>query len=441
VKAAPARRCAYAVIRGVFERDAYADRLLRSRAQHLDARDRRLALQLSYGAIQRRLTLDHVIERLAERSLRRIDAPLLAALRLGAYELLYLHGAPDHAVVADCVQLAKTHSNRGEGLVNAILRRAAREGTQILQALTDGTPQQAAIKHSHPLWLAQLWWQQLGGEQARALMICDNQPDELALRVNTSQSSVASLAQKLSVKAHTDPLLAEALVLDEGLDLYSTTQWRAGAFSAQSRAAMLVCHVVDPQPGEHVLDLCAAPGGKSTHLAALMRGQGEVLAVERDPRRALELRGAIQRLGATNVRVQIADASKLRLQGATFDRVLVDPPCSGLGTLQAHPELRWRMTPQKIGQMTQMQKAILEQGAAALRPGGVLVYSTCTISSVENERQIETFLQRHSDFSVDDLTDRLACVAHPAATARGMLLTLPHRHRTAGFFIARLRKS
>jgi 16S rRNA (cytosine967-C5)-methyltransferase len=436
---AKARICAYAVVRRVFEQGAYADRALQSEARELDARDRALAMRLAYGAIQRRLTLDHLIGRLAGRPPERLDPPLLACLRLGLYELLYLSGAPDRAVVADCVELAKTGRGAGHGLVNAVLRRAAREGaTALLSELRSDTPEQAAIAHSHPEWIARLWWKQLGASDARALMAADNEPGELALRVNTLLADPAGVAGELGAPTHTDPQLSEALVLDGPLNLHGTHAWERGAIVAQSRAAMLVARALDPQPGERVLDLCAAPGGKSTHLAALMGDEGEVLAVERNPARAAELRDTARRLHAASVRVEVADAALPRPEGAAFDRVLVDPPCSGLGTLQARADLRWRITPAHVQELAQIQAAILGAGARALRPGGVLVYSTCTISATENERQIELFLDRNPQFALEDLCDGRRIHTHPRMPKA--LQTMPHRDHTAGFFVARMRR-
>lgn len=455
--AAPARRCAYAVIRRVFEQGAYADQALHSTCAGLDARDRALAMRLAYGAIQRRLTLDHAIGRLTERPLDRLDAPVLAALRLGLYELLYLSGAPDRAVVADAVELTKAARSAGYGLVNAALRRAAREGPAgLLGELGEDTPERAAVMHSHPPWLARMWWEQLGPEQARALMAADNEPGELALRVNGLRGDTATVAAELGVPTRTDAELPEALVLESALDLHRTPAWRGGAAIAQSRAAMLVGRVLDPQPAERVLDLCAAPGGKSTHIAALMGGGGEVVAVERNPARADRLRETVRRLGASSVTVEVADAALPRAGGETFDRVLVDPPCSGLGTLQARPDLRWRWAigdpaacpelgidrrsaPERIAELVGLQRAILTAGARSVRPGGTLVYSTCTISAAENEQLIEQFLSGDSDFVLDDLTRQWPSHSHPQA--RRFLLTLPHRDRTAGFFIARMRRS
>jgi 16S rRNA (cytosine967-C5)-methyltransferase len=470
--AAPARACAYAVLRRVFEDGAWADRALHAQTRELDARDRALAMRLSYGAVQRRGTLDHLIELLAGRPPERLDAPLLAALRLGLYELLYLDGAPDRAVVADAVELAKANSRgAAHGLVNAVLRRATREGAGLLDALTDETPERAAVRHSHPEWVARLLWEALGATDARALMACDNEPGEVALRTNTLVTDARTLARALAageapadagstgggpVRTRTDSEIPEALVLEGPFDAHASKLWHEGAFVAQSRAAMLVARAVAPEPGERVLDLCAAPGGKSTHLAALMDGRGEVVAVERNPRRAAELERTCRRLRADSVRVEVADAALARPTGggstdrgstahgsssgseAPFHRVLVDPPCSGLGTLQARPDLRWRVTPGHVQQMARTQAAILAAGAAAVCPGGVLVYSTCTISPTENERQIVAFLDSHPDFTLDDLGAELTRCAHPSASR--CVLTLPHRDGTAGFFIARLRR-
>jgi 16S rRNA (cytosine967-C5)-methyltransferase len=443
---APARRCAYAVLRRVFEQGAYADLALQAEAGPLDHRDRALAMRLAYGAVQRKATLDHLIATLAERPAERLDPPLLAAVRLGLYELVYLSGAPDRAVVGDAVELAKRHARGGQGLVNAVLRRAAREGSDtLLGSLSDATPAEAAVMHSHPEWIVRLWWEELGAADTRALLACDNEPGELALRTNTLVSDADTLAQQLleaSVATHRDPRIPEALVLDGPFDAHGSPLWGAGAFVAQSRAAMLVARALAPQSGERVLDLCAAPGGKTTHLAALMGGEGTVLAVERNQTRASRLQQTAKRLRASNVHVELGDAASSRPEGAVFDRVLVDPPCSGLGTLQARADLRWRVSPQAITEMSAVQRTILAAGAEALRPGGVLVYSTCTISPIENEHVIANFLDSHADFRLDDLVSELpaSTPGEPERGLAGTLMTLPHRDRTAGFFIARLRK-
>ncbi len=443
---APARVCAYAVLRRVFQDGAYADQALHAQVRGLDPRDRALAMRLLYGAVQRRGTLDHFIEELAGRPASELDGHVLAALRLGLYELLYLRGAPDYAVVGDAVELCKANGRGGHGLVNAVLRRAAREGAPALLAtLGDDTPERAAVMHSHPEWIARLWFRTLGPERARALMASDNEPGEVALRANTLVLDGPSLAARLPVRTLPDERLPEALILQEPFDVHNSELWKDGSFLPQARAAMHVARALAPVPGERVLDLCAAPGGKSTHLAALMGGEGELIAVERNERRASALARTAQRMRAANVRVEVADAAQPRRDGAPFDRVLVDPPCSGLGTLQARADLRWRVSEEAVREMSRLQARILAAGARALRPGGVLVYSTCTISPTENEQLITAFLDSHADFALEDLAAELPEFAAQntlrSGALAGTLLTFPPRDHTAGFFIARLRRS
>jgi len=398
-------------VRRVFERGAYADRAFHREARDLDPRERAFAMQLAFGTVQRRLSLDFMIEALA-RPVTDLDPATLAALRLGLYQLAFLDAGGAHAIVGESVELAKIGPGGGHRLVNAVLRRASRE---LPRLPSDATPAGAAIAHSHPEWLVHLWWQAFGASETRALLRRDNEAAELALRANTLVTTAEDLAAKLPVATRPADELPEGLVVDGPFDAHAHELWRAGAFATQSRASMLVARTLDPQPGERVLDLCAAPGGKTTHVAALMGGEGSIVAVERHAGRASALERTCERLRAANVAVEVGDAARYACS-EKFDRVLVDPPCSGLGTLQGHPDLRWRMTPESIETMAQSQANILRAAAAALKPGGTLVYSTCTLSPRENEQQ------------ADAVSLRLE-------SAR---LVLPHRDRTDGFYIARL---
>jgi 16S rRNA (cytosine967-C5)-methyltransferase len=389
--ASPARRAAYAVVLRVLTEGAWADRALHGEARDLGPRDRAFAKQLAFGTVQRRLTLDHIID---ARTKGRLEPGVRAALQLGLFQLLFLDGVADHAAIAEAVELAKP--SPGHRLVNAILRRVQREGVELPD---DTAIAGAAIRHSHPEWLVALWWDALGSERTRALLAADNGPAELALRVNPLVAFDLS-----DIPGRHE---GETIVVEGPFDALGHPGYAAGAFTPQSRASQLVGRTVDPQPGERVLDLCAAPGGKTTHLAALMGGEGEVVAVERHARRAGALRATCERMHAGSVRVVTADA-KAFSDAAGFDRVLLDPPCSGLGTLQSHPDLRWRVTPESIEGLVAEQDALLAAARGALRPGGVLVYTICTISPSEER------------LSVPD-----------------PIRTYPHEHGTDGFYIAR----
>jgi 16S rRNA (cytosine967-C5)-methyltransferase len=435
----PARVCAFAVLRRVFEQGAYADRAFTAHAAALAPRERALAMTLAYGTVQCAATLDHVASRLCSRPPATLDPPVLAALRLGLFQLLLLDGVAEHAAVNESVELAKGAARGGTGLVNAVLRRAVREGPAILDALGDEHPEGAAILHSVPPWLAELWWSERGADEARALLVGVNRPAESALRVNTlvaRPEDVLTGLAGLGVAARAAPGLPEGIVLDQPFDAHGSQLWARGAIMPQSRGSMLVARVLDPRPGERVLDLCAAPGAKTTHLGALMEGEGQLTAVERHPGRADALRQTIARMHVGCAGVRVGDAAAIEPQ-PRYDRVLVDPPCSGLGTLQSRPDLRWRTGPERIADLAGLQARILRAAAAALVPGGVLVYSVCTISRAESDRVIDGFLAEHREFRADDLSAERN--GGSPGCAGPHLQLLPHRDHTDGFFIARLR--
>jgi 16S rRNA (cytosine967-C5)-methyltransferase len=422
VTVAPARRVAFTVVRRVFEQGAYADRALSGEAHALSQRDRALATQLAYGTVQRRATLDHLIVQLAGRPTGKLSPPVLAALRLGLIQLLFLDGVAEHAAVNEAVELAKAGGAPGAKLVNAVLRRAAKEGQALLDGLSDDTPEHAAVMHSVPGWLAEKWWDELGAEEARALLRAVNEPPESAIRVNTLVASVEEVADRLPVEARPAPGLPEGLVCEGPFDLEGSELWQQGAVMAQSRGSMSVARAVEPRAGERLLDLCSAPGAKTTHLAALLGCEGEIVAVEQHVGRADALRRTCARMNAACVRVEIGDAGRPRT-GETFDGVLVDPPCSGLGTLQSRPDLRWRASPEGVAELAILQRRIFDAAATATAPGGSLVYSVCTISRAEGDALIDTFLVEHPQFAIEE---------------RRQLL--PHRDGTDGFFVARLRR-
>ncbi len=403
-----ARGAAYQVVLRVFEDDAYADRVLRSAASGLDARDRALAQRLAFGTVQRVRTLDHAIGTLGKRPVRKLDPPVRAALRLGAYQLGF-SGVATHAAVNETVELVRSAGlERAVAFTNAVMRRMSEGIEKLLASLGEETPTDAALKHSYPDWVAELWWSELGHDDTLALMRAQNEPPERVVRINRRKQGAPA--------GRPDPDLPDALHVER----VDETALAAGLIWPQSRGSQLAGLAVGSQPGERTLDLCAAPGGKATQLA------GDVVAVELHPGRARELEENCRLLGAANVTVVNADATKLPAELTGFDRVLVDAPCSGLGVLAARPDLRWRGEP-----LPELQLELLRVAAERVKPGGTILYSVCTINSEENEAVVET-----SGLQVEPLGEEWPQFRHPRRPE--FLLTLPHVHGTTGFFIARL---
>ena len=326
-----------------------------------------------------------------------------------------------------------------------MLRRAARERESLGAALLgdDSTPESAAVAHSAPLWLARMWWEELGADSARSLLAACNEPAETAFR--TSPASGAPFPpRERERRTGTESLLAlpEMLVVEGRIDAEILRRIAAGELTPQSRGSAAVVELLDPQPGEQVLDLCAGPGIKTGQIAARMGDRGELISIESDPERAAEVAAQAERLGARNVTVVEADATAPAMP-AGFDRVLVDPPCSDLGALASRPDARWRKSPKAIARLAALQAEILANGLRLLRPGGTLVYSTCTISRREGEDQVAALERGAADgelpgFAVDDLgalEPTLASTHDPRC-----LQIRPDRDRTTGFFVCRLRK-
>ena len=403
----PARLAAFEVLRRVFEDEAYADRALRSATEGLDPRDCALARRLAYGAVQRARTLDYAIETIGRRPVRRLDPPVRAALRLGAYQLAFLDGVPRYAAVNESVELVRrARLERAVPFANAVLRRLADGARALVEALPEATPTEAALRHSYPDWVAESWWRDLGPDGARALMRRQNEPPDTVVRLVRG-----------TIDGTPDPDVPGAWHV-ERVDEDALAEGRVWPQSSGSQLAGLC---VAAAPGDRVLDVCAAPGGKTTMLA------GEVVAVEANEDRARELQENVLRLGATNVTVVHADGRELPAELTGFDRALVDAPCSGLGVLAARPDLRWRSQP-----LPELQLELLRAAAARVKPGGTVTYSVCTVNADESERVVDA-----CGLEPEPLSDLWPQFRH---AARGEFLqTLPHVHGTSGFFIARLR--
>jgi len=406
-----AREAAYATLLRVFEHDAYADRAFATAARDLDPRERAFAQRLAFGAVQRVRTLDHSIETLGRRPVRKLDPPVRAALRLGAYQLAYVDSVPPHAAANESVELVRGAGlERAVAFTNAVMRRLSEGIADLVAGLPEETPQQAALRHSYPDWIAETFFRDFGADEALALLAAQNEPQPTVVRHVRGEPPAGEPDPHVPGAFHVERVDEQELA--------------AGRVWPQSTASQLAGLAVGIRPGERVLDLCAAPGGKTALLAAVA---SEVVAVELHASRTRELEENLRRLGASNVTVVNADGTELPPELTGFDRALVDAPCSGTGVLSRRPDLRWRSKP-----LPELQLALLRAAAERVKPGGKVLYSVCALNADENEAVVAA-----SGLEPDPLGGEWPEFAHPRRSE--FLLTLPHVHHTSGFFVARLR--
>lgn len=443
----PEREVAFAVLRRTFEQEDHAEAAFREEveARGLSGRTRAQAQWLAYGSVQRRGSTDWVIASLMKHKSRRPDPPVSAALRLGIFELLYAGGSADHAAVDQAVSLVKAAgAGHAAGFANALLRRSLRERDRLRAVLADdSTPVKAAVAHSFPEWLARYWWEELGADRARQVMKAANEPTEKAVRVNLARVTPEEAIERFSGpdlelrRAEGPwPLAPPELLIARGSLAEIEKAAAEGLVVAQSRGSAAVVEVLDPLPGERILDLCAGPGIKTGQIAARVGRLGNMVSVEPVEERAGEVALQLERLGFHHGLVVEADARDCEIL-SDFNRVLVDAPCSDLGALSSRPDARWRKSPALIDRVAALQGEILDRAAGFLVPGGSLVYSTCTISRRENSGQALALADRHG-LVIDDLGQRAAGLADPHDSR--FLQLMPDRDRTTGFFMARLRR-
>jgi len=409
-------------------------------------RDRALATELVYGSLRRRNALDWVLGKISRRPLTELEPRLLWILRLGAYQLLYLDRVPPHAAVDEAVRLTAALRRPGVGgFVNAVLRNLARRlaaGSLRLPQPEEGLEIYLTVTESHPEWLVRLWLDELGPVETERICRLDNEPAPTSIRANRLMNSRDQLAARLREEGVT---VSEGRLAPEGLSIegYSSlpelASFQEGRFFVQDEAAMLVAPLVDPRPGETIVDACSAPGGKATHLAELSGDKAHILAVEAAADKLPLITENCRRLGLNGVTPLHGDARRLEgLVPGAVDAVLVDAPCSGLGVLRRRPDSRWRKRPSDPASLAPLQLAMLDAAARVVAPGGRIVYSTCTISRTENDAVVGAFLATHDGFTRADLRPLLPPVLRgEPGTEGGVLQLLPSRHGTDGFFMAR----
>ena len=406
--------------------------------------DSALATELVNGVLRFRLRLDYTIRRSYHHKLNKASPVLRNILRLGTYQLLFLDKIPGWAAVDECVKLARKYKGRHVGgIVNGVLRSIASEPPSSFAESLEREPlrKRLSIEHSHPEWLLGRWLDCYGEDRTRRILLSNNRTPLAGLRINTLKTSPAIMSKALhDASAVFTKAVPEAFILTGDFSACEPFV-HLGLLTVQNPTQAAPCLLLDPQPGDTILDMCAAPGGKATYLAELMKNRGRVLAVDRYPNKCEKIRQRAEALGITIIETAADDARTISVDEQP-DAVLLDAPCTGTGVLGRRAELRWRVTAEKLHDLTLLQSELLDHAASLLKPGGVLVYATCSIEPEENRMQIDSFLERHPDFSRESTPAALSPdLIREQESAPGVLLTLPgQREGYDGGFAQRMRK-
>lgn len=445
------RETALIIMYQVSENGAYANLELNKvlNRDEYNGLDRSFITELVYGTIRMQGTIDHILSLFIKKSLASIPAWILLILRMGVYQIIFLDKVPDRAAVNESVNLAKKYGHAGTvKFVNGVLRNVARGRDDLSYPSLEKDPVgHISALYSHPRWMVERWLSQFGREETINLCAWNNTSPQVTIRTNTLKIIRDDLILRLEnegAKCFPGRYLAESIILEGVVSLGSLPSYREGLFQVQDEGSMIVAHVLNPQPGSKMMDACAAPGGKTTHAAQLMKNQGIIKAFDIYPHKLALVEESCKRLGISIVETEEADAAKLpESLNQWADFCLVDAPCSGLGVLRRRPDARWKKEAKDIDELVKIQKNILASAAKTVSPGGVLVYSTCTITSAENQSIVDWFLKNHEDFALDPISNfaefNLGGEDEKQA-ASGIIQLLPHIHGTDGLFIARMRK-
>ena len=438
-----AREVALLTLNTCQHQGGWSDQILKKQlaAAGLDRRDGALATQLCFGVLQNLLLLDFHLSKFSNLPLKKLESKVLQALRLGAYQMLFLDKIPHSAAVNRAVELTRTHCKnpRAPGMVNAVLRNLERNLDRLPTIPQDDPVQYLSILYSHPAWLVEELLLRLGLDETARLLEADNSRPPVTAMVNTLKTTPEALAGTLAAQgaeAEPHPWLEGCLLLSRTGDLEGLPAFQEGLFYVQDPASRLAVLAAGPEPGMRVLDVCAAPGGKTFAAALAMEDRGEIFSCDLHPHKKKLIQAGADRLGLSCVRPMTADGRQFRpeWEGA-FDLVLVDAPCSGLGVIRKKPDIRYK-DPAPLAGLPQVQRAILDNACRYVKPGGALLYSTCTVLRRENEEVAAAFLEGHPDYKAEPFT----LPGSVGTAGDGMITLWPQVHGTDGFFICKLRK-
>lgn len=441
------------VLYAVLEEGAYSNLALNRVLEKYQPEkiDRGFITELAYGTLRTLNTLDWVLAQFLKQPIGKLPVSIRNILRMGVYQVLYMDKVPDSASCNESANLARTYGHAGTvKLVNGVLRNIVRSKDQLAYPDIDKDPVQGiSVRYSHPEWLVARWVEEYGVPDTEKLCQANNEIPPNAVRTNTLKTSREELQKTLSsegVEAREGRFAPETLVIDGFKSVGALAAHRTGLFMVQDESSTLVAHAVNPLPGSLVIDACSAPGGKSTHMAQLMKNTGRIISCDIHPHKIKLIEENAARLDITIIEPVVLDASELdRHCREKADYILVDAPCSGLGVLRRRPEIRWRKQPGEIIELHKLQLQILLSAAKCLKDGGILVYSTCTVTHEENIDVVKEFLEQRGDFQPDSLAghlpEGLLLMPGTETLAKGYIQFFPHIHGTDGFFIARFKKS
>ncbi|MDL0418517.1 16S rRNA (cytosine(967)-C(5))-methyltransferase RsmB [Caldibacillus thermoamylovorans] len=439
------REAALDILEFVEKNGAYSNLVLNNtiNKNKYSSMDAALLTELCYGTLQRQITLDFFLNPFIKKQ-KRIDSWVRQLLRLSVYQMVYLDKIPDHAIINEAVQIAKKRGNKGiSGFVNGVLRSIQREGVPPLAAIQDSI-ERLSIETSHPKWLVERWVQQYGFEKTKQMCEENVRPAKQTARINewkTNMDYVIESLGKEGISVEKSSSIPVAVKADKGNFVHSLA-FQNGLLTMQDESSMIVAYVVAPEKGEKILDACAAPGGKTTHMAERMENTGEIIALDLHEHKVKLINQNAARLGLTNIRAKQTDSRQMgtHFEKESFDRILVDAPCSGFGVLKRKPDVKYTKTEKDIKNLTKLQLELLNQAAPLVKPGGILVYSTCTVDQDENQRVTEKFLAEHPDFAGDEtIYERVPQAIRPFVHHHEIEI-LPQYLKSDGFYIACFQK-
>ncbi|MGN0136787.1 16S rRNA (cytosine(967)-C(5))-methyltransferase RsmB [Anaerotignum sp.] len=439
------REIAAEALMEIMEAEAYNTMTLRRLLRQNGAmprQDRAFVTEIVNGTLRNLIYIDHVLNTFSKTKTEKMKPWLLAVLRSAVYQI-YFMDVPDAAACNEAVKLAGARGYASlKGFVNGVLRTVAKKKTEI-PLPEKGTAEYLSVAYSHPLWLVRMWIAYYGYEETEAICAYDNQPPDVTIRVNTLKTNQAELKQMLEdagVEVKDGRISEYALHLTKTADLSRLEAFQKGFFHVQDESSQLAVRILDPQKGESILDMCAAPGGKSFTTAETMENEGRLLSCDIYEHKIELMEEGAERLGIGIMECSVKDGAEAEEEQEGFDRVLVDAPCSGLGLMRKKPDIRLKKDGNEIDSLTGIQRRILENAAGYVKEGGVLVYSTCTLCRKENEKNLEWFLQNHPEFTAEDITKFLPADWNAETAEKGYLTLLPHKTGTDGFFISRMRR-